>query len=210
MSTKSGRLIVFEGSDGAGKSTQILELFDTLCELKDYGFHSISTEREPGGTSLGLSLNPIIFGDLKLDPITELLLFAADRREHTIELKKTIAEGGLVLCDRFTASTIAYQGYGHGIPLGTIHQLNNLATDGLKADLTIWIDVEPSIALSRIKNPDNLDLKTKEFQSRVQQGYQDLERQDLNFIRIDGTRQPHEVAEEIKSLVFDYLRYWKD
>ncbi len=138
-----GKLIVFEGIEGSGKSTQIELTRTWIREIINPDLPILLT-REPGGTSLGQEIRQLLLTtDLPLNDTTELLLYAADRAQHISEkIKPHLDRGGWVLCDRFIYSTITYQGYGRGINQDLIHQLNRIATLGLTPDLTLWLKLD--------------------------------------------------------------------
>jgi dTMP kinase len=142
-----GRFIVLEGIDGCGKTTQLEALRQWLptSGLLPPGARVV-VSREPGGTALGKALRELLLlhppGEAAPVPRAELLLYAADRAQHVeTVLRPALERGDWVLCDRFTGSTAAYQGYGRGLDLGLINKLSDIATNGLRADLTIWLDV---------------------------------------------------------------------
>ena len=149
-----GKLIVFEGVEGAGKTTQMQGLIHWLqasCFLRV----GLVATREPGGTELGRGLRHLLLkqdaGELVSDR-AELLMYAADRAQHVETcLKPELSKGTIVLCDRFTDSTIAYQGYGRGLNLNLIKQLNEIATGGLESDLTLWLDINVEAGLARVR-----------------------------------------------------------
>jgi dTMP kinase len=150
--------------------------------------------REPGGTELGTDLRKLLLEKSHNNPIgeiTELLLYAADRAQHIAEkLKPNLAANKFILCDRYTDSTIAYQGYGRGLSFNLINQLNQIATGGLESDLTIWLDVDVEVGLSRKRGqsaPDRIEQETIEFHRRVQHGYMELHKLNpYRIVRIDG------------------------
>ncbi len=146
----SGLLITFEGGEGSGKSTQVRLLSQRLQTL---GWPCLCT-REPGGTPLGQSLRELLLHktDTRLDPLAELLLYAADRAQHITEvIHPALQAGHLVLCDRHTDSTLAYQGYGRGLDLSLIEQLNSIATQGIRPDITFWLNLSPDLGLARTR-----------------------------------------------------------
>lgn len=203
-----GRFIVFEGVEGCGKTTQM-----QLCHqwLSGLGV-SVLVTREPGGTELGAHLRCLLLSKSENQPInqlTELLLYAADRAQHVEqELKPHLAQGKCVLCDRYIYSTIAYQGYGRGLDLGLINQLNHIATSGLKSDLTIWLDVDVEEGLTRKRGNldvfDRIEQENIAFHRRVQQGYQELAAQDsARIVRVDGSFSQDVVHKTIKEIISD-------
>lgn len=206
-----GRLIVFEGVEGCGKTSQM-----QLCAewLKSLGISVIIT-REPGGTELGVHLRRLLLekkDDQPVAEVTELLLYAADRAQHVAqELQPNLAAGKYILCDRYIDSTIAYQGYGRGLDMNLIHQLNQIATGGLNSDLTIWLDVDVEIGLARKRGDaiglDRIEQETIAFHRRVQQGYADLAASSPSQIfRIDGTLSKETVHKIIQEILCLHLK----
>lgn len=210
-----GRLIVFEGVEGAGKTTQMQRLIHWLqasCFLST----SLVATREPGGTELGKGLRRLLLdqgeGELVSDR-AELLMYAADRTQHVETfLKPQLALGTMVLCDRFTDSTIAYQGYGRGLDLDLIQQLNAIATGGLQSDLTFWLDINVEVGLARVRargERDRIEQADVEFHRRVQQGFAELARQNPDrIIPINADRTEDEVAQEIQAILSRSLAAW--
>ena len=164
--------IVFEGGDGSGKSTQIKRLSGRLLRRE----HPYLVTREPGGTPLGEQLRKILKTRTDLSPLGELLLFVAARQQLVTQIiEPAIRSGKNILSDRFTASTIAYQGYGRGLNISNIVSLNKLATGQIEPDLNILLDLAPEVALSRIseRKKDSFDNSQLSFHKRVRQGFID-------------------------------------
>lgn len=168
-----GKFVTLEGCDGVGKTTQIELLKATLASRNvDFVF-----TREPGGTEISESIRSIIsnpkFTDM--DRYTELLLYAAARRQHTVGfIQKQLSLGKLVLCDRFSDSTLAYQGYGRGVDKEIIEFCNKIALGDLKIDLTLFIDLPPEEAFKRkggADKNDRLECENFDFYQRVYSGY---------------------------------------
>ncbi|MBD2138202.1 dTMP kinase [Anabaena sp. FACHB-1237] len=204
----SGKLIVFEGVEGCGKSTQIQCCYQWLTDL---GRSAIIT-REPGGTELGQHLRHLLLQKSEnyvISELTELLLYAADRAQHIAQmLKPELLAGKYILCDRYIHSTIAYQGYGRGLNMAIINGLNDMAIQGLKSDLTIWLDVDVTIGLARKKGGemvlDRIEQETIAFHRRVQQGYTELATLFPDeIVRIDGNLDKHIIESMIKKIVSD-------
>ncbi|MEA5550587.1 dTMP kinase [Anabaena cylindrica UHCC 0172] len=204
----SGKLIVFEGVEGCGKTTQM-----QLCYrwLESLGV-SVLLTREPGGTELGSHLRRLLLEkseDKPVGEVTELLLYAADRAQHIEqELKPNLAAGKYILCDRYTDSTIAYQGYGRGLSMSIINQLNNIATGGLESDLTIWLDVDVEVGLARKRGSeatlDRIEQEAIAFHHRVQKGYTELAATyPARIFRVDGNSSPDIVQQTIKGILSD-------
>ncbi len=203
----SGKFIVFEGVEGAGKTTQIQQTAAWL--QSNHGRDRfVVTTREPGGTNLGQQIRQLLLNDpnTQVDNRTELLLYAADRAQHIATvIKPHLAIGNIVLCDRFTDSTIAYQGYGRGFDLAEIAQVNQLATGGLQSDLTIWLDLDVSIGLQRVSKrgePDRMERANLDFHLRVQQGYQELANSYPDrIVRIDANQSESFVQSAIQTVL---------
>ena len=191
--------ITLEGGEGVGKTTQQALLAQQLGQA---GYPCLCT-REPGGTALGLALREILLHGDPLTPLAELFLYAADRAEHVQKcILPALAAGQVVVCDRFTDSTLAYQGYGRGLDLEKIRQLNHLATGGLQPHLTLWLDLPPEVGLARTGLADRLEQERLEFHRRVHQGFQALAAAEpQRIVRIDAGGSPLEVAARIWSVV---------
>jgi dTMP kinase len=211
IKTMTGKLIIFEGVEGCGKTSQM-----QLCAqwLESLGIPIVVT-REPGGTELGLDLRRILLNNpenLPISQVTELLLYAADRSQHVAqELKPHLAAGKYILCDRYTHSTTAYQGYGRGVNINLINQLNHIATDGLVSDLTIWLDVDVEVGLARKQAAtgglDRIEQETIAFHRRVQQGYADLAAlYPSEIVRVDGSLSPEAVQQVIQKILHQRLQ----
>jgi dTMP kinase len=201
----SGKFIVFEGVEGAGKTTQIYQTAAWLQTQIDRD-RAVTITREPGGTKLGQQIRQILLDDVDncVSYRTELLLYAADRAQHVETLiRPHLDRGDIVLCDRFTDSTIAYQGYGRGFDRAEIDRVNLMATGGLQSDLTLWLDLDVTIGLERVSlrgKPDRMERATIDFHQRVRQGYQELAKiYPERIIRIDANRDPAAIQMEIQS-----------
>ena len=196
-----GRFVVLEGIDGCGKTTQLQALRQWLPSsgLMAPGARLV-VSREPGGTALGQALRELLLHPPQgVQPLSraELLLYAADRAQHVEALLlPALAAGDWVLCDRFTGSTAAYQGYGRGLPLALIDTLETLATGGLQADLTLWLDV--SLAESRRRRggrpADRIEAAGEAFMSRVAAGFATLAAQ-RGWTRIEAGQPDPAVTE---------------
>ncbi len=172
--SERGSFITLEGPEGAGKTTQVRLLSKQLDSLEIP--HVVT--RDPGGTPLGKQIRRILLNpENPVQPITELLLYQADRAQHVAEIiKPALEEGKLVICDRYIDSTIAYQGYGRGIDFALIDELNQIATGGLMPELTILFDIESSDGLARLHpgGHDRLEREAIEFHLKVRKGYLEL------------------------------------
>ncbi|MGY4611568.1 dTMP kinase [Thermostichus sp. MS-CIW-38] len=199
--------ITLEGGEGVGKTTQQALLVE---RLRQEGYACLCT-REPGGTALGKTLRELLLHGDPFSPLAELLLYAADRAEHVSKvIAPALAAGQVVVCDRFTDSTLAYQGYGRGLDLEKIRQLNHLATGGLQPHLTLWLDLPPEVGLARkASGPltrtgscDKLEQEHLEFHRRVYQGFQALAAAEpQRIVRISAQGSPAEVAARLWSVV---------
>lgn len=200
----SGRLITFEGIDGAGKSTQVERLAEYFSGRK----MTVVKTREPGGTVISEQIRAILLdpGNRGLGDQTEVLLYAAARAQLIIEvIRPALAAGQVVLCDRFVDSTLAYQGAGRGIPRYELRPVMELATGGLEPDLTILLDLEPvqgRTRVSRGRTEDRLEQETLEFYQRVRAGFLELAAENPRRIKtIDAAQSPAAVWAEVKAAV---------
>jgi dTMP kinase len=170
--TSSGLFVTFEGIDGSGKSTQM----ELCAEALEAAGHSVVLTRNPGGTEFGQELRQILLHSTKtVYPLSELLLFIADRAQHMDELVfPALQAGKIVLCDRHMDSTLAYQGYGRRLDLNTIRELNHIAVQGRLPDLTLLFDGDPIILAKRVNHrgqADRMEQEKSEFHHRVRDGY---------------------------------------
>lgn len=201
--------ITLEGPDGSGKTSQIPWLADAI---RAHGYNLIVT-REPGGTGIGDEIREVLF-DLKnkaMHPRSEILLFQASRAQLVEEIiRPALAAGKIVLCDRYADSTMAYQGYGHGIDLETLRQIVGFATGGLKPDLTLFLRVGVEEGLKRRgKDGDwnRLDDYDLEFHKRVSEGYTRLiSAEPERWVTVDAASPAHEVAAELLRIVLERLK----
>ncbi len=204
--------ITLEGPEGSGKSTQIKRLAKRL-ELM--GFPVITT-REPGGTPIGDQIRQVLvrMENKELHPRTEILLFLAARAQLVEQLiKPALQDGKIILCDRYGDSTLAYQGYGHGLDLEKLRQMLDFATDHLKPDLTILLDLDVKLGLMRKKAEDEwnrLDAYEVLFHERVREGYLNLAREEPNRWRIvDASQGIDAVQEDLLRIILDALKNHK-
>lgn len=189
--------ITFEGTEGCGKSTQLRRLAARL------GPAAVVT-REPGGTVIGHGIRQVLLdpANLGMAPMAELLLYFADRAQNVAEvIRPALAEGRIVLCDRHVESSLAYQGHGRGLALGAIRQLAALATDGLRPDLIVLLDVPVALGLARVGRrgaQDRLESELVEFHERVRAGFAALrDAEPARWLTLDGTRPEDEVEHEL-------------
>ncbi len=210
------RLISFEGGDGSGKTTQLRLLENYLVSR---GKLCLCT-REPGGTTLGEMIRQVLLegGREEITSPTELFLYLADRAQHVHEvIRPALASGRLVLCDRFTDSTLAYQGYGRGVDLDMLRRLNQVASHGITPDLTFLLDCPVEVGLSRTAQrlvsqesgkgrEDRFEREKMEFHERVRTGFLNLARAEPGRIYlVDASRPIQEIHEEIKKIVDEKL-----
>lgn len=200
--------ITLEGPEGSGKSTQITRL---AKRLEDLGYPVITT-REPGGTSIGDQIRHVLvrMENKELHPRTEILLFLAARAQLVEQLiKPALQDGKIILCDRYGDSTLAYQGYGHGLDLEKLRQMLDFATDHLKPDLTILLDLDVKMGLMRKKAEDEwnrLDAYEVLFHERVREGYQKLASEEPERWRIvDASQGIDAVQDDLYRIVLDAL-----
>jgi dTMP kinase len=190
--------VTFEGGEGAGKSTQVRKLA-AWCSTQGIPF---LVTREPGGTPLGKHLRSLLLeSQTAVDERAELLLYSADRAQHIGEvITPALKRGEVVLCDRFTDSTVAYQGYGRQLNLDWIEHLNTIATNGLSPDLTFWLNIPPEVGFAR-KNSQALDRLERsgiDFHRRIQAGFLALQKAyPTRIMAIDGTQAPEHVFSQI-------------
>jgi dTMP kinase len=206
-----GRFIVLEGIDGCGKTTQLQALYRWLP-------HSglmppcarLVTTCEPGGTVLGLDLRDLLLHRSTAAqpvPMAELLLYAADRAQHVAKvIRPALDRGDWVLCDRFTGSTAAYQGYGRGLNLGAIHDLEVIATGDLEPDLTLWLDV-PLVESCRRRGgqlADRIEGEGAEFLARVEDGFLELTAQ-RDWVRVDADQPVAKVTTTCRNIIRNFI-----
>lgn len=218
-----GRLIVFEGGEGAGKTTQLQRshqwLLDSgwLAHLQTKGHvRQVVLTREPGGTETGQRIRQILLEQSQPAAIcdrTELLLYAADRAQHVETfLRPHLAAGDLILCDRYTDSTIAYQGYGRGLDLSLIEQLNQIATNGLQSDLTLWLDLEVDTGLARTQQRgtvDRIEKADRTFHQQVRHGFTTLATTFPDrIVPINANQSEALVTQQIQATLKEHFHQW--
>ena len=201
----SGRFLVLEGIDGCGKTTQLRHLANLLPRsgLMPEGAR-LHLTREPGGTALGIALRKLVLhppGDASPEPLAELLLYAADRAQHVAQLiRPALEQGHWVLSDRFSGSTLAYQGYGRELDLDLIQQLEQIATAGLVPDLTFWLElsVEESLVRRDARSNDRIEAEGVEFLTRVATGFAVLAR-ERSWVPLQADQQVESVSSALES-----------
>ena len=205
-----GRFITFEGIEGSGKSSQIALLAGYLRSKQ----RIVSLTREPGGTTIGDQVRKILLdpANKALDPAAELLLYAASRAQHLTEvIGPALERGAVVLCDRFSDATIAYQGYGRGLDRDMIDRLDRMVTAGMRPALTLLLDVDVAVGLARARGRNDLEGLEAEarfenenlkFHDRVRRGYLALAKEEPSRISIvDAALTPDRVQEKIREIV---------
>lgn len=199
-----GKFITFEGIEGCGKTTQI-KLLDEY--LRKNGFKTVLT-REPGGTKIGDQIRNVLLdpANEKMHKVTELLLYGASRSQHLEELiKPALTDGKIVLCDRYSDSTTAYQGAARKLDKEFILQLDSLTTGGLKPDLTIILDISAKEGLSRAcgrSSPDRFEQEEISFHERVRDGYMAIAKAEPERVKVvDGTKAIKEIHKEVVNTV---------
>lgn len=199
---KKGLFITFEGVDGCGKTTQMHLLADYLREQKDC---CVVETREPGAVGLGEKIREILLNyDGVVSPQCEAFLFLADRAQNIdVIVNPAIESRKIVLCDRHTDSTVAYQGYGRGIDIEEINELNRIATRHRKPDLTLVFDIDIETAMKRVgQDKDRMEGAGVQFFSSVRNGYLTLAQMEPNRIKvIDASRSIEEVQRDVVELV---------
>jgi len=203
--TTRGCLITVEGIDGAGKSTQVEHLADVLTSRG----HRLVRTREPGATALGRELRRLVLGrDLTLSADAELLLFLADRAEHVATvIAPALATGTIVVCDRYSDSTIAYQGYGRERDLARVRRWNDESSAGMAPDLTLLLDCSIELGVGRRRREiDRYHLLDRAFHERVRRGFLAEAAAAPDRIRtIDTSRPLAEVSAEVTRVVVEWL-----
>jgi dTMP kinase len=198
-----GVLITFEGVEGSGKSTQIRRLERWL---RDEG-HRPETTSEPDGTELGVAVRRLF--ERRPRPLAETFLFMAARHQHVVEkIGPWLRAGRIVLCDRYTDATVAYQGYGSGVDRELIRELNVQATGGVLPDLTLLFDLDPAIGVRRIagRRLDRFEREKLAFHRRVRRGYLEIMRAEPKRVRrLDAAASPADVEQKVREMVNEFL-----
>lgn len=203
-----GFFITFEGTEGSGKSTQI----KMLCErLRQDGLDVLLT-REPGGCELAEEVRKLLLeGRSEISPLAELMLFEGARAQHVNEIiSPALKKGEIVICDRFTHSTIAYQGYARGLNIGLVQSLNEIAVQGCYPDLTIFLHIEPGLSFERkggMDEEDRMEMQGMAFHQEVYRGFEEMAGQNDNFVMLDVagcTKQ--QTSETVYQIVKEKLR----
>ena len=206
-----GKFIVFEGIDGCGKTTQINEIYKWLpvSGLIKKESEIIKT-REPGGSRLGRKIRELILSndnEIKPENITELLLYYADRSEHISKvISPALNSGNWVLSDRFTGSTLAYQGYGRNINIETIRILDSIICKKIRPDITIFLEISPEISISRRINriPDRIESEGMAFLKKVDRGFKLIAKKE-NWKTVNSSNDINTITNHIKNILIENL-----
>lgn len=198
--------IAFEGGEGAGKSTQEALLAEWLAAEGC----SVLRTREPGGTPAGEAIRAVLLGNeySGLDPRAEALLFAAARGEHVERvIRPALDSGTVVVCDRYIDSSVAYQGIGRDLGAEYVRDLSLWATRELVPDLTVVLDIDPQVGLSRVERPDRLESEPIDYHRRVRQAFLDIARDDAQrYLVLDATDSKDTIAATIRARVTELLK----
>ena len=203
-----GYFITFEGPDGSGKTTVATEVCKRLSSL---GYEVVHT-REPGGIAISEDIRNIILDpkNTMMDAKTEALLYAASRRQHLVEkVFPAVKEGKIVICERFLDSSLAYQGYGRQLGFDEVLSINLFAIDNTYPDMTIYLDVDEEVGLSRLSDrefKDRLDQESVDFHHRVSEGYREVLRRFRDRISvIDASKSKEEVIEASMNNILELI-----
>lgn len=202
MKMKSGLFITFEGGEGAGKTTLIDEI---VRQLKQEG-HSVLKTREPGGTQLGEAIRNLLLHQGHVSPYAELCLFLASRAQHILEvIGPALEENKIVLCDRFNDSSVAYQGAARGLGMEKVSDFCQFISQGLQPHLTLYLDIEPHLGLSRAKSAraqDRIEAEEVSFHDKIRQAYIQIHKKDRRrFHLLDASQPPAKVYEDAMRLI---------
>lgn len=201
----AGSFIVFEGGEGAGKSTQEA----LLAQWLESCGRTIVRTREPGGTPAGEAIRTILLSNeyTGLTDRAEALLFAASRGEHAAQvIRPALDAGAIVICDRYLDSSVAYQGYGRDLGAEYVRNLSLWATRDLVPDLTVLLDIDPAIGLSRVSSPDRLESEPIEYHQRVREAFIDIAASDPErYLVIDASADAQDISARIRSRVADLV-----
>ena len=207
--TQNSLLITFEGGEGSGKTTQSQILYNTL---KEKGFEVIKT-REPGGTKFAEIIREILVqGESnKISNISELLLFAAARADHVQKvIKECLKDNKIVICDRFTDSTLAYQGYAGNLDLDLVKEVNRISIGEISPDLTFIFDIDPTLGIERALGENNKETRFEEkdimYHKKIRDGYMDIARDNPDrCVVINGTIDIEQISKKILELTLDKI-----
>ncbi|MBS4762423.1 dTMP kinase [Carnobacteriaceae bacterium zg-ZUI252] len=202
-----GIFVTFEGPEGAGKTTLIQQLYPVLEKQIS---RKIKLTREPGGNMIAETIRQVILNPAhtQMDSRTEALLYAASRRQHLVDnVIPALNDGGVILCDRFVDSSIAYQGYARGIGVDGVMDINHFATDGMQPDITFYLDIDVTLGLERIQKHrtnemNRLDFESLEFHEKVRQGYLNIaQSQSHRVVVLDATQATDELVKQCVNIL---------
>lgn len=203
--TETGVFVALEGGEGAGKSTQAALLAEWLEGLGQ----RVLLTREPGGTDVGKVLRRIVLDNEtgELSPRTEALVYAADKAEHVDRVVlPALAEGAVVMTDRYVDSTLAYQGAGRALEISELEAVARWATSNLRPHLTVVLDIDPAIGLTRFEGADRIEAEPLEFHQRVRQHFLDLAAADpAHYLVVDASGTPAQIHEQIRAAMLPWI-----
>ena len=207
LADQPGRFITVEGSEGAGKSTNI----SVLCAALDAEGIDYYCTREPGGTVFAEEIRELLLKprEERFDNLTELLLIFAARRQHVVNvIQPRITTGQWVVCDRFTDATYAYQGSGRGLPLEWIDTLRLWVQGSLEPDITLYLDLAPEVGAARIadRELDRLEREQRAFFEAVRQGYLELASRNSRIRIIDASQNLTDVGRQVRTAIEEFLK----
>jgi dTMP kinase len=196
--------ITFEGPEGSGKTTALASVAEVL---EAEGHHVVRT-REPGGSELGRTVRKVLLDGGEVAPLAEVFLFLADRAQHVQSLVRPVLEaGGVVLCDRYTDSTIVYQGHARGVDVVELRRLNSIATGGLVPAMTFLLDLPAEVGLARLTSRDRLDAEPLAFHEKVRMGFlAEAAREPDRWTVVNADQPAEDVASQILAVVKRKLR----
>lgn len=204
MSNKSC-FITFEGGEGAGKSTLIRKVYDYLFAQNYF----VVKTREPGGSVLGEKIRDILLHKENISPLAEVCLFLASRAEHVKEvIKPALKENKVVLCDRFNDSTVAYQGYARDLGVDEVQRFCDFVCDGVKIDLTVYLDIDPFLGLKRIKSEkyDRIESECISFHRKIREGFLFLAKKNPErFLVVDAKASIEDVFRKVIKKVLEII-----
>jgi len=197
----SGLFVTFEGVEGAGKSTLIRSL---SLQLQSKFKVKITLTREPGGNLVAEKIREVILNQA-MDPKTELFLYEAARAEHLVKtILPALCAGQIVLCDRYADSSLAYQAHARGLDWNLVKKLNALATDGLKPDLTVMLDIDPALGLARASDKNRFEAEGVLFQKKVRAGFLKASREEPKRWMVIPVRE--KTPDELATLIVERLK----